>query len=904
MSTTGSKSPRLSRRLLEEPALVARIKICTLQHDLYRGSQLHAVIREKGLLRNAFIGSSLVHLYAKCGDLFTAKQVFDELPERDVVTWTALISGYTRYGHDKQALELYQAMRCEGVSPTASTFTCIVNACGCIRAVKEGQETHSDILKMGYQDNNEVLTTALVDMYAKCGAFESAQQLFNELHTRDPVVWTALITGYTQHGHYEKAMECYKRMHVEGSSPNTYTFSTVLHACSMSGSNQHGAEIHSIIVQEQYLKSDAVLGSALMELYLKCNALEKAQRVFDEIPARNVVTWTGLIAGYGSHGYGEEALYCFDQMKREGILPNSMTFASALKACASIGAVAKGKTLHAEMVKIGVLSNDTVLENSLIDMYAKCGVLSKAEDIFKEIQVPNTVSYNALISGYHQHGLNRKAIACFRTLQAKGLQADCVTLLCILQACATMNALEVGREIHAVIVRENLLVKSRPLGNALVFMYAKSSLIAEALQVFDELPERDSISWNGLIAGFCQHGHVQEAFDCFSKMQSEGFSPIPSTLARILKVCGNMRATKKGEQIQSELSRKGWLEKDRVLGTALIDMYGRCGELSKAREIFDLLPYKDVVTWTALISAYCLYGHFEESLCCFNSMQCEGIASDVITLTCIMQACGNLGTTQLGEEAYIKVVKEGLLKEDDIIYSAVIDMYAKCGALKDAEEIFIKLHHRDVVAWTSLISGYAQLGEINFVFSLFRKMIDEGVQPSSITLMVILNASSCKGAVSDSEDYIKGMYTVYNIVPSLEHQCCMISLFARDAHFNKALDMIMKGPLLDHLPAWLTLLDACRKLDQINIGMLAFSNAIRLNEKGELASVKKSNLVSGAELLNRFTMQKEIQDLITALHNIFTVEMEAQGTCSKFFSCTFKSFNANDAKNHLDIRKV
>ncbi|KAI5076844.1 hypothetical protein GOP47_0008909 [Adiantum capillus-veneris] len=864
MSRTSLRPPKVSQRLLHEPALVTRLKLCAHQQDLLRGSILHSLIHEKGLLKNPFIGSSLVNLYAKCGALTKAKEVFDELPLQDVVTWTALIAGYAHHGHGQQALDLFEAMHHDGISPNAATFVCILTACGNMRAIEKGHEIHAEIVQKGLLDNNEILSTAVVDMYAKCGALGSAQLVFDEIFCRGTVLWTALITGYTQYGDCEKSVDFFKQMQLEGSFPNAITFACMLQAYGALGAGKQGMEIHSVVLKEGLLESDAVLGSALLEFYVKCGVLRKAHEVFDELPARDVVSWTGLITGYCHHGHGAEALHCFEQMKSEGVLPNAMTFACALKACGSIGAFEKGKLVHSEMVRQGLLGYDTVLGNALVDMYAKCGALNKAQEVFEDLEAQNVASWNALLSGYCQHAHGSEALHCFQQMQTTGLSPDSVTLLCVLQACASAGAVDKGKEIHARIVREDLLSANRLMGNALVDMYAKCGLLANAHKVFDELLVWDTVSWNAIIAGYCQHGYNEEALNCFERMQNEGLFPDAPTFARVLKVCGSIGAAEKGREIQLEIVRKGLLLKDLVLGTALVDMHAKCGELAEAKEVFDALPFKDVVAWTALISGYCQHGYFEESLNCYKLMQCIGISIDAMTLACILKACGKLGLAEKGKEVFMAFTKDGLWGEDFVLASALLDMYAKCGLIEKAQEVFTQLLKRDVVSWTTLISGYAQLGKQNLIHYCFDEMIEDGVVPNSITYMVMLNACSYLGLVSEGEHYFESMCTVYNIIPSTEHDNCMVSLFAESALFDKTKKMMTKEPLLNHLPAWLSLLGACQKWENTKLGDLAFSNAVKLNKKDALAFVRLCNLYASADM-HRYTSllikdETEIQD--------------------------------------------
>ena len=192
------------------------------------------------------------------------------------------------------------------------------------------------------------------------------------------------------------------------------------------------------------------------------------------------MSWTALISGYAKQGQGNEALHCFDMMVRDGILPNSVTFLSILKACGSIGSLEKGEEMHGHVIKEGLLGKDILLGSAVVDMYTKCGAMSKAQEVFDQLPIQDVVCWNALISGYAQHGPGEKALSCLDRMQRQGVSTDVVTFVCILKACCSIQAFEKGKEIHAEILKEGLLEKHVLVGNALVNMYTKCGELAKA----------------------------------------------------------------------------------------------------------------------------------------------------------------------------------------------------------------------------------------------------------------------------------------------------------------------------------------------------------------------------------------------------------------------------------------
>ena len=264
-------------------------------------------------------------------------------------------------------------------------------------------------MSRGFLKKDNMLGNSLVDMYVKCGMVDKALEVLEELPNRDVVTWSSLIGGYAQCGQCCVAINCFERMLSEGLSPNVVTFVCILKACTSIGAIDKGEEIHNFIASKGWVDRDIILGTALVDMYAKCGMLVKAQKVLEELSVRDVVCWSALITGYAQQGQGYMALNCFDWMQREGLSPNEVTLSCFLKACGSMGAIEKGEQIHAEIANNGLLEKNIVLATALVDMYAKCGALSKARKVHNELPVRTVASWNALIAGYAQEGQIKKS---------------------------------------------------------------------------------------------------------------------------------------------------------------------------------------------------------------------------------------------------------------------------------------------------------------------------------------------------------------------------------------------------------------------------------------------------------------------------------------------------------------
>ena len=530
-----------------------------------------------------FIGCATVDMYAKCGLLAKSHEIFNKIPLRDVALWNALITGYVDGGRGEDVMLLLEEMKCDGISANSVTFVGILKAWGGIRCIEKGQSTQSEIVKKGL-DSDPLICNSLVDLYAKCGFHSTARELFNRFLNRDIVTWNTLIGGYVECGYIEDAFDSFDQMQNEGISLNGITSVGLLKACSSVGFLGRGKEIH-VEVAKKGLEIEAIVMGSLVDMYAKCGALSEAQEMFERNVARDVVSWTSLISGYAEHVDGERALTCFEQMQGEGVTPNAVTLICALKACSTIGAPEKGKIIHAEIERQGLLESDIVVGNSLVDMYARCGLLVKAQKVLEELHDQNVITWNALISGYTQHDECHEALNCLHRMQIVGICPNMITFICILRACGHMGALNKGKQIHREIVSRSLLEKNSDLVNALVDMYAKCGALEKAQEVFDKLLVRDAVSWNALIAGYAEHDYSKEALRCFEEMQFEGVLPDSIAVACVLKACAHLGAFRKGQEIYNTVVKTRALKMNPFIRTTMIDLYGKGGSLDKGLSI-------------------------------------------------------------------------------------------------------------------------------------------------------------------------------------------------------------------------------------------------------------------------------------------------------------------------------
>jgi len=300
-------------------------------------NQLHALLVISGLQQDGLLGTKLVNMYAKFGTMKDARKLFDNMCERNIYLWNAILRGYARKGFSGETLELYYQMQEEGVQPDNFTFPSVLKACTSLSAAKE---IHYRIAKAGYELDIFV-GTGLVDIYAKCGSIEDARQMFDKMPERDDVLYTAMIAGYAQNGDSRQALALFNQMQMEGLAPDSFTVVSALQACADLGALKQGKWVHDYIIRRGY-ELDVFVGTALVDMYAKCGRLDIAYHLFDNMRGRNGVLWTAMISAHAQNGDAEEAVGLFHQMQLAGWKADSVTVVSLLQACAQAGDLIQG----------------------------------------------------------------------------------------------------------------------------------------------------------------------------------------------------------------------------------------------------------------------------------------------------------------------------------------------------------------------------------------------------------------------------------------------------------------------------------------------------------------------------------------------------------------------------------
>ncbi|KAJ4831004.1 putative pentatricopeptide repeat-containing protein, mitochondrial [Turnera subulata] len=447
--------------------------------------------------------------------------------------------------------------------------------------------------------------------------------------------------------------------------------------------------------------------------------------------------WNTLLRELANKSLFPDALQVYLQMLRSGSAPNAFTFPFALKSCAALSLPFTGKQLHCHVLKTGC-SPEPFLLTSLISMYCRLGSVESARQVFDENRHSSklTVCYNALVSGYALNSRAKDAVLLFRQMREFGVAINGVTILGLVPVCGVPGSLELGMAVHGCCVKLGLDVETA-VGNCLLTMYAKCGEIGCARKWFDEMPRKGLITWNAMINGYAQNGLANEVIQLYMQMEASGFRPDPVTLVGVLSSCANLGAHTFGKEVERRIEACGF-GYNPFLSNALINMYARCGNLKKARDIFNGMPVKSVVSWTAIIGGYGMHGQGKTAVELFDDMIRSGIRPDGAAFVSVLSACSHAGLTDSGLNYFEVMQKQYGLQPGPEHYSCVVDLLGRAGRLYEAQKLIESMQVKpDGAVWGALLGACRIHRNLELAELAFERVIE--LEPTNIGYYVLLS---------------------------------------------------------------------------------------------------------------------------------------------------------------------
>lgn len=613
--------------------------------------------------------------------------------------------------------------------------------CGQRRSIKQGKSLHCRIIKYGL--SQDIFTgNNLLSMYADFTSLNDAHKLFDEMARKNIVSWTTMVTAYTSNKRPNWAIRLYNHMLEYGSvEPNGFMYSAVLKACSLSGDLDLGRLIHERITREK-LEYDTVLMNTLLDMYVKCGSLSDAKKVFDKLSSANITSWNTIISGCCQKGLMEEAVSLFHQMP-----------------------------------------------------------------------VRNDVSWNIIVAGFADNG-SLQALEFVVMMHKEDLRLDDFTIPCSLKVCSYQNLLQMGKQIHCYVIKSGFECSCFTL-SALVDMYSNCNVLCEARKLFDQYSSWAASAygnvalWNSMISGYVLNEQNEEAITLLSHIHSSGMCIDSYTFTSALKACINLLNfnSRFALQVHGLIVTSGY-ELDYIVGSNLIDLYARLGIVKSALGLFHRLPKKDVVAWSGLIMGCTKHGLNSLAYLLFRDMINSNQDVNQFIISSVLKVCSCLASLRRGKQVHAFCVKRGFEKED-VTLTSLIDMYLKCGEIDDGLALFNFMPERDVVSWTGIIVGCGQNGRAKEAIAYFHEMTQSGLKPNEITFLGVLSACRHAGLVEEAWTIFTSMKPEYGLEPHLEHYYCMVDLLGQAGCFDDAEQLIAEMPFKPDKTIWASMLKAC-----------------------------------------------------------------------------------------------
>ncbi|XP_043715399.1 pentatricopeptide repeat-containing protein At4g18840-like [Telopea speciosissima] len=518
----------------------------------------------------------------------------------------------------------------------------------------------------------------------------------------------------------------------EGSSTLTLSHPILRFLESFNGTIEEFNQIHAQLLVFGIFQHPFAAGRVIRKLCSSPSLVPHAVSIFSQLDEPDAFICNTILRTYVNLKDPDSAIdFYYWHMIRKCVLPNHYTFPLLTKMSAELGSIREGERAHSQIVKFG-LESDLFVRNSLIHMYCVCGRIEDARWLFDRCSDSDLVTWNSMIDGYVKNG-------------------------------------DVGA----------------------------------ARLLFDEMPERDIVSWNSMIAGYVGAEDMESAEEIFGRM------PV----------------------------------RDVVSWNSMIDGYARAEVVLAARELFDQMPYQNLVSWNIMLAVYVRIKDCNECLRLFDRMVSGRETSpNEATLVSVLTACAGLGRLDRGKWVHSYIRETGKIKPDVLLSTSLLTMYAKCGAMESAREVFDEMQERSVVSWNSMIMGYGIHGQGEKALEIFLEMEKRGPTPNDATFVCVLSACTHAGMVLEGWWYFDLMHRVYKIEPKVEHYGCMVDLLGRAGLMKDSEELIRKMPMKAGPALWGALLSSCRAHSNLELGEILGKQLIELEPQDVGPYVMLSNI--------------------------------------------------------------
>ncbi|KAF8033735.1 hypothetical protein BT93_C0100 [Corymbia citriodora subsp. variegata] len=603
----------------------------------------------------------------------------------------------------------------------------------------------------------------------------------------------------------------------------------------------HLAQAHAQIIVGGY-KNDISTVTKLTHKLCDLKAIGYARDLFLSVSRPDLFLFNVVIKGYSTNHSPRSSISLFTHLRKNTHLwPDNFTYFFAISASAGFRDEKVGTLLHAQAIVDG-FGLDLFIGSALVDLYLKFSKVELARKLFDEMPERDTVLWNTMISGLVKNCCFEDSVLVFKDMVADAeVRLDSTTLAAVLPAAGELQQLRVGMGIQSLATKLGLHSHVHIL-TGLISFYSKCGDTETASLLFDQIDRPDLVSYNAMISGYTCNNKTDSSLRLFKELLASGERANSSTIVGLIPVFfpfGHLDLTL---CIHCFCVKIGVVSNP-AISTALTTVYSRLNEIELARQVFDESIEKSLASWNAMISGYAQNGLTDAAILLFQNMQTFKVQPNPVTVTSILSACAQLGALSLGKWVHDLVKREGF-HLNIYVMTALIDMYAKCGSIVEAQRIFDSMQEKNVVTWNSMICGYGLHGHGKEALDLFTEMLQSGVSPSGVTFLSALYACSHAGLVTEGDRIFHSMVHDHGFEPLAEHYACMVDIFGRAGKLEEALEFIERMPVEPGPAIWGALLGACMIHKDTRLAHLASKRLFELDPENVGYYVLLSNIYS------------------------------------------------------------
>ncbi|KAK1400910.1 Pentatricopeptide repeat-containing protein [Heracleum sosnowskyi] len=609
-------------------------------------------------------------------------------------------------------------------------------------------------------------------------------------------------------------------------------------------------QLHQIIplIIKNGLYNETLFQTKLISLFTKFNSLDEAARVFEPIEHKIDAMYHTMLKGYASSLVLNGAVSMFCRMNLDGVKCVVYNFTNLLRVCSDLRDVKRGREIHGLLIVNG-FGGDLFAMTGVMNLYAKCGLVFEGFKVFERMPVRDLVCWNSMVGGFLKEGFVREGLELVREMFREGLRGDQVTVVSVLPCVGGIGDVKIGRGVHGFVLRSGL-EEFVNVSTSLVDMYCKCRWLESARLVFDGIKGKSVVTWNSMIDGYAQSGEgAEEAWSLFQEMLSQGVKPTGVTIMAVLVSCAVLGDLERGKFVHRIVDQLG-LGNDVSIVNSLIAMYCKCKRADIAAGLFKNLQSKTIVTWNAMILGYAQNGYVAEALDHFCKMKLQNLKPDSFTLVSVIPALAELSVIRQAKWIHGVVIR-GCFDKNVFVMTALVDVYAKCGAVHTSRKLFDMMDYKHVTTWNVMIDGYGTHGYGKAAIDLFRQMLGGDVKPNSITFLCIISACSHSGFVEEGKQFFTMLKKDFALEPSMDHYGAMVDLLGRSGGLKEAWDFIQNMPVEPGMNVLGAMLGACKIHKNVDLGELAANKLFAMNPEEGGYHVLLANIYSNAAMWDK-----------------------------------------------------